>query len=94
MRSAEALWKICMEIYQRMYEEAVPPLDFEKAMSLGYTVEKDWFLNHFLDMDRQKEIFDSVTKKYGCSEVELRRIRMEIWLGCSPRGVLKGDSFV
>jgi len=89
MRSSDYVWKICMEIYQKMYEETEPPLDFKQAIADGITSEPNWFMNYYLNMKRQKEIFDEVIKKYRCDKYEKRAINMEIWLGAAPTGVKK-----
>lgn len=88
MRSNKYLMDICFEIYQKMYEEAEPPLDFYEALDAGYCSSPDWFMNHYLVMSRQREIFDNVTKKYRCNSFEKKQISFEIWLGSSPTGVV------
>ena len=89
MRSNDYLWNICLEIYQRMYAEADPPLNFNAALSCGLTAKPDWFMNYYLPMERQVEIVEEVMKKYHCSRYEKRAINHEIWLGGSPNGYKK-----
>ena len=89
-RSDKYLWDVCLEIYQRMYAEASPSLDFRKALDEGVITSKpDWFSNYYLDMERQKEIFDIVVKSHHCSRYEKKKIANEIWLGASPTSVRK-----
>lgn len=87
MRSYKYLFDICMEIYERMYKEAEPSLDFYKALADGYCKKEGWFMKHYLHIDRQDEIINEVCKKYKCSKYEKRRISNEIWLGSSPCSV-------
>ena len=89
MRSKKQLWKICEEIYQKMYKEAEPPLDFKKAVEEGYTAKNMWFMNHYLNSRRQDEIFNEITKKHKCTNIERLSISTEIWLGASPTGIKK-----
>lgn len=84
------MWDIVLDIYEAMYREAVPPLDFRKALNDGYCSRKDWFLDHFLPMERQEEIFEEFMKRYRCSRLERKKIGFEVWLGSSPSAVVKG----
>ena len=88
-RSDKYLWNICLEIYQQMYKEAEPSLDFKKELDTGYCSKPDWFLNHYLSMERQEEIVEMFFHKYNCSCYEKKMISNEIWLGSSPTSVKK-----
>ena len=89
MRSNHKLWEICEEIYQKMYKEADPPLDFRRAVKEGITAKQDWFQDHYLPTKRQQEIIDEIEKKHRCSTYEKRQIEMEVWLGSSPTAIKK-----
>lgn len=91
MRSKKYLWEICMNIYQQMYREADPPLDFRQAIKDGITAEKNWFLKYYLPTKRQQEIVDFWCKKHKCSKIERKAIEYEIWLGSSPNGIKKEE---
>ena len=91
MRSKKYLWKVCEEIYQQMYAEAEPPLDFHKAVKEGYTAKPNWFMNHYLNQERQLEIISEITKKHHCSKYEVNMISLEVFLGSAPSGVIKDE---
>lgn len=79
--------KIIIEIYQRLFEEATPPLDFKKAMVEGVTKQEDFFMNHELCLDRQTEIINEVLDEYKTKGRRRNKFFKEIFLGCSPRSV-------
>ena len=89
MRSKKYLAKICKEIYRALYKEADPSADFDKLVDSGEASKQNWFLNYYLPMKRQGEIFDSIIKKYKCDRHEREKISFEIWLGAAPTGVKK-----
>jgi len=91
MRTKQNLERIILEIYTKMYKETVPVLDFDEAVSSGLTSKPNWFMDYYLGMDRQKEIFDVVVKKHGCSRYEIKKLDSAVWLGCSPSGIKKGS---
>lgn len=86
MRSDKYLWNICLEIYERMYQESEPHLDFRQAIKSGLTSREGWFLDYYLDQDRQGEIIEEFLTKYKCNKWEKKKIRTTVWLGCSPKG--------
>jgi len=89
MRSNKYLANVCKEIYRELYKEAEPSADFDKLVESGEVGKRDWFMNYYLPMRRQGEIFDAVVKKYKCNKHEKNKISMEIWLGAAPSGVKK-----
>lgn len=89
MRSNKYLARVCKEIYRELYKEADPPADFDKLVESGVTGKANWFMNYYLSMRRQEEIFDSIIKKYKCNKHEKSKISFEIWLGAAPTGVKK-----
>ena len=89
MRSKKKLWGICLEVYQKMYEAADPPLDFKQAMKDGITAKENWFMKYYLPTQKAEEILNKILKKHRCNTLEKRAINKEIWLGSSPSGVKK-----
>lgn len=88
-RSDNYIWKICMKIYQQTYKEAEPSMDFEKELDAGNLGREDWYMDFYLPMTRQQEIYKEICKNYNCSRYEMEKISMEIWLGSSPSGFKK-----
>lgn len=80
-----------MEIYTELYKQATPSLDFSEAVQKGVTAKQNWFMNYYLSSEKQREIFDTIVKKYKCSKQELRKINMAIWLGATPGSVKKNE---
>ena len=87
MRSGEFLWKICLEIYRKMYQEADPPANFDKLVQEGVTKKENWFLDYYLPMERQLEIIDEFFEKYRCNRREKEVIEVEVLLGSAPSSV-------
>lgn len=46
------------EILTEMYQEAEPPLDFMWAVENPDEMDEQWYKQHRLPQERQKEIFD------------------------------------
>jgi len=78
-----------MEIYQAMYKETIPPLNFGKAMRNGVTKNPDWFMDYYMPVKRQQEIIDVICKKYYLSKYERTRVETEVYLGSAPTSVKK-----
>ena len=87
MRSGEFLWKICLEIYRKMYQEADPVADFDKLVQLGVTKKENWFLDYYLPIERQIEIISEFCEKYRCNRREREAIEVEVLLGSAPSSV-------
>lgn len=56
--------KAIEETLTRMYNEAEPGLDFSKVVADPESVEEEFYKNHYLSADRQKEIIQDVADKY------------------------------
>lgn len=82
----EKLTEILFEIYREQYKQADPPADFDKLMETGEAFKERFFMNYYLDSNRQSEILEDIMKKYKISEYDKKRIRISYFLGCSPRG--------
>lgn len=87
MRSDNFLWEKCvLPIYRQMYKEAEPSADFDKLIDEGVVGKHNWFMDYYLDTDRQEEIIDEHCKKRKLSKREREKIKFNILLGCSPNG--------
>lgn len=52
----------------RMYDEAEPGLDFEEVRKNPDTVDDEWYRDHYLDSERQKEIVREVSDEYNLTD--------------------------
>ncbi len=84
MISQKKAWKICMEIYKELYKKSNPPADFEQLMKTGETKKQDWFMNYYLEINRQTKIIEEHIKKNKVDKYMAKNIRNTISLGCSP----------
>lgn len=73
-----------MEIYKRMYQESDPPADIFELIDSGETNQPNWFMNYYLNMDRQVEILEEVLKEYKLPKRKKEAFRMAVFLGASP----------
>ena len=87
MRTDKYLWRICEDIYRQLYKEAEPSADFDELIKSEEVSKENWFMNYFLEEDREVEIIESLLKKHKCTPVERKKIRMEVYLGCAPSSV-------
>ena len=84
MRRNEQLWGICMDIYQELYKLAMPSLDFNSAVESGITAKENWFMAYYLSKERQNIVIQKHIKKNRLLGYEANKIRITIYLGCSP----------
>ena len=89
MRSDKYLWGICEDIYRQLYKEAEPSVDFDELIKSEETSNENWFMNYFLDEEREVEIIESFLKKHKCTPIERKKIRAEIYLGAAPTSAKK-----
>lgn len=91
MKSDDKLWEIALELYQRLYAEAEPPMDFMKEFKAGKlkrgVAKEDWYMDYYLPSERQYEIEDEIAKKYRLNRLEREKIGVSVFLGAAPRGV-------
>jgi hypothetical protein len=86
-RSDEYLWKIIMEMYQKMYKKATPSANFKELMKTGEAKKDRFYMNYYLPKEMLDKIFDDVCKKYKASKREKYILKMNVYLGCSPTSV-------
>jgi len=89
IRSDKYLWEVCMKIYKEMYEKADPPADIYELIRKGITKKDNWFLNYYLEEDKQVEIINRICKEHRCSKYEKEKISNTIWLGSAPSSCRK-----
>jgi len=92
MKSDKVLWEIVMTIYRDMYSETKPKADLDLLIKKGITKKENWFMDYYLPLNRQKEIFNYWVGKFECTKREKDKIGTEVWLGASPRGGRKNGN--
>jgi len=88
----EKLEEICWKIYRELYRNTKPKADLDELIESGATGKSLWFLNYYLPQEKQNEITDKILNKYKLSKYEKKKIREEIALGFSPRGIKESVS--
>jgi hypothetical protein len=83
------LGPICMDIYRQLFKEATPSVDFDMLVRTGITKRKDFFMNYYLDDDRQDAIITEHCSKNHLNRAEREGVRTTVFLGCAPSGVKK-----
>jgi hypothetical protein len=88
MRSNDKLLEIGWEILDKMYEVAVPPLDFRKFRNGvedgNKKCPRDWFMKHTITEELYNEIIDGSKKKYQITDIEFRKLAW-LLLDYSPK---------
>ena len=89
MRSNKFLWKICLDIYRELFKKAEPSVNFDELIKTDVVEETNWFSNYYLDEVKTAEIIQSHLKLHKCNQLESKKIKATIYLGCSPTCVKK-----
>jgi hypothetical protein len=76
--------KVLLDIYQELYKNAEPSADFKKLIETGETKKDSFFLNYYLEDNKQIEIINQVLKKHRVPKYYMQRFHQTIQLGCSP----------
>lgn len=75
---------IVIEVYRELYKNSEPKADFDEMMRAGETKKEEFFMDYYLDVDKQQEIMDEVMGRYKLDKYMKRRISENVNLGCSP----------
>lgn len=81
--------KILLEIYQELYENSTPKADFKKLMEDGTAYKDGFFMDYYLDNDKQSEIINKVLDKHKIKNFERTHYEINVQLGCSPTSSIK-----
>ena len=79
------------DILNEMYAEAEPPLDFDYALENPDEMDDDWYSQHYLSDERQREIFDKHTAKHDLTDSEHTSLTMTCILSLGPSNVKEED---
>ena len=85
--------KVYWDIMVRLYAESDPPLDLNAylwRLKLKHRKAPDnWFMNYYLDIDRQQEIVEEELNKHKLTKWERANVKINVYLGFSPAGTRK-----
>jgi len=73
------------EAVTRMYEEAEPPLDFQEVLDDPQSMDENWYEQHYLSGERQKEIVSEISEEHNLNSREEMNLSMEAILSNSAR---------
>lgn len=60
----EELKEVAFDALREMYSKAEPPLDFDEVVDNPNDQPDDWYQRHYLDSERQQEIFTKHVENY------------------------------
>lgn len=67
-----------------MYAEAEPGLDIDDVIDNPDDYGDEWFMNHSLDNDRQREIFDEHVEQYDLTQGEIASLQIVTMCDLAP----------
>lgn len=79
--------EIAFDALREMYSEAEPPLDFDHALENPDEYGENWYVEHYLDSDRQSEIVEKHCERHDLSGDEHTAVTMTAILNYGPRGI-------
>jgi hypothetical protein len=76
--------EVYRKIYRRLYEEAEPGMDDDKAEKEEHGMPH--YKLHYLDDDRISEIIEEVCEAEGVSDDDASTVHSSVMLGAAPTG--------
>lgn len=76
--------EIAYDALREMYDEAEPSLDFDDVLENPNDYPDNWFEQHYLDGERQKEIVEKHCDKYNITDEQHMHITMTAILNLGP----------
>ena len=83
--------EIAYDALREMYSEAEPPLDFDEVLENPEEQDDDWYINHYLPSERQREIVDKHCDKHNLSKGERTTVTMTAILNYGPTSARNDD---
>lgn len=74
------------ECYRRMYRETEPVGDIDEIKKSGEGKMEGFFMDYYLDQERQDEIMNEVIKEYKVPKCQITMVHNSVLLGASPCG--------
>lgn len=89
MKRDEKINKVVMDIYHKLYAASTPAADFDLLMEESPKNERGQIMIPYNDYEIEKSLCDSIIeealKNFKAPKRIKESIRMNIYLGCSPR---------
>jgi hypothetical protein len=80
---------VIMDCYKEIYKQSEPPADFEVLLenaTIDQNGDKDIpFMDYSIDVDVMDKIIMECGKKHKLKKWEKEKLRVTIFLGCSPK---------
>lgn len=77
------LEKILLEVYEEVYKKL--GVNIHELIENGTTQKENWFMNYTMLQSEQEEILEKVLSKYKLNGRERKVLRINYWLGGSPK---------
>lgn len=84
MTGTEELREIAYDALREMYSEAEPPMDFDHALENPDEYGENWYQEHELDRERQREIIDKHIESHDLTDREETQVFMTASLDLGP----------
>lgn len=81
---SERAKEVAFDALREMYSEAEPPLDFDYALENPEEMNEDWYSQHHLDSDRQREIVNKHIDKRNLTDREENAVIFTAILDLGP----------
>lgn len=93
MKRKTKISNLILDIYRELYRQATPCADFDKLVNSAKLDEKGKKVINYNDYEiedwKMDKIVKEMTSRKSCGmilkEWEVKAIRFEVYLGCSPR---------
>lgn len=76
--------EVAFDAPREIYEEAEPGLDFDDALENPEDYDAEWYLDHELPSERQREIVDKHLEKHNLSSHQETQVTMTAILHYGP----------
>lgn len=81
--------EVAYDALREMYDEAEPPLDFDDALENPDNYGDEWYKEHELPNERQREIVDKHIDKHDLTEHQKKQVTWTAILHYGP--TISGD---
>ena len=82
----DKLQEVAFDALREMYRKAEPSLDFDHAFENPEEYDEDWYRNHYLDSERQREIVNKHCEENNLSGRERQQVVITAILYWGPSG--------
>lgn len=80
--------QLIWDIYRDLYKNSTPSVNFDELVENATLNERGEkvipFMDYYIDQDKMDEIVESHLKRKRLSEWEIKGIKFQVYLGCSP----------